>query len=162
MNAQLTRAANHNAFIALTTLLALVPLSSEGSTTRLDFEGLSRGEYVTTQFAVSDGVTITGFGGSNFGARIFDTNIPSGNWISSNPLYDPADPGFGDPDLGSPNQDFGGPGVGSEGGAGQPGENAVPLHNILIVDENGPDFPPDDQQVGGTIQSHSSGFFGST
>ncbi len=134
-------------------LLALAPLSAGASTTILDFEGPSRGDYITTQFTVSHGVTITGFGGANWGARIFDTNIPTGNWVTANTAYDPNDPEFGDLDLGSPNEaaPVPGPGVGSGGAPGQPGENLVPLNNILVVDENGPDFPPDDQQIGGTI-----------
>jgi len=47
---------------------------------------------------------------------------------SSNPL--------GDPDLGTPNKDFGGPGHGDGGASGQPGQNDTPLYNLLILAEN--------------------------
>jgi hypothetical protein len=50
--------------------------------------------------------------------------------------FDSASPTGGDFDLGTPNQDFGGPGLGSGGHAGQPGENALPLHGLLIKAEN--------------------------
>ncbi len=144
---------SHRSCLFLAGCLALAPLSAGASTTTIDFDGLPRGEYVTTQYTVGSGVVFTGFGGANWGARIFDTNIPTGNWATSNPLYDPADPSFGDLDLGSPNEasPIPGPGVGSGGAPGQPGENSVPLNNILILDENGPEFPPDDQEIGGTI-----------
>ncbi len=44
---------------------------------------------------------------------------------SSNPLLDS--------DLGTPNSTFGGPGVGSGGEQGQPGENKIALGNVLII-----------------------------
>ncbi|MEE8525840.1 MAG: hypothetical protein V3T72_18040 [Thermoanaerobaculia bacterium] len=40
-------------------------------------------------------------------------------------IFDTANPTGGDDDLGTPNQDFGGPGVGSGGGLGEIGANAV-------------------------------------
>ena len=68
-------------------------------------------------------------------AMIFDTASPTGN----------------DFDLGTPNQDFGGPGIGSGGNAGQPGENAVALGNVLIVSEDADSTDPDDDFGGGTL-----------
>jgi len=66
--------------------------------------------------------------------------------------FDSANPTGGDFDLGTPNETFGGPGVGGGGEVGQPGQNASALHNVLIsaenfVDANGDgliDVPDDD------------------
>jgi hypothetical protein len=66
-------------------------------------------------------------------------------------IFDSANPTGGDPDLGTPNVDFGGPGIGAGGGAGQPGANMVPLGKILIVSEDGDQTDPDDKGDGGTL-----------
>ncbi len=60
-------------------------------------------------------------------------------------------PTGGDNDLGSPNTDFGGPGVGSGGRSGQPGENDTALGNVLIISEDGHTHDPDDNYQGGTL-----------
>ena len=70
-------------------------------------------------------------------------NVEDGLMIldSSNPK-----PHYGDRnrDLGTANQDFGGPGVGDGGKAGQPGENSTDLGNVLIRSRFGnPDKPTD-------------------
>lgn len=76
---------------------------------------------------------------------------------SSNPsqhppmIFDSANPTGGDPDLGTPNQDFGGPGVGSGGGAGTPGENSLPLGKVLILSEDRDSGDPDDNAGGGRL-----------
>jgi hypothetical protein len=61
----------------------------------------------------------------------------------------------GDPDLGSPNElcDNAGPGVAKYDDAhfGQY-SNCVPLGNVLVIDERGPNKPPDDASVGGKIR----------
>jgi hypothetical protein len=54
-------------------------------------------------------------------------------------------------DLGSPNEGFGGPGRGTGGEEGQPGENRWPLGNILIISEDGNQDNPDDYYVGGIL-----------
>ncbi len=61
-------------------------------------------------------------------------------------------------DLGTPNHDFGGPGIGHGGREGHPGENAVAEGNLLIiaediVDNNNDDLvdDPDDEAHGGTM-----------
>ncbi len=82
-------------------------------------------------------------GGGPHTAIIFDSSAPTG----------------GDEDLGTPNEDFGGPGIGIGGEAGQPGENSVPLRNLLIIAENIVDSAPadgfvddpDDEAGGGVI-----------
>jgi len=38
-----------------------------------------------------------------------------------------------DTDLGTPNEDFGGPGIGEGGASGSPTENDEELHNLLII-----------------------------
>ncbi|MDY7092239.1 MAG: choice-of-anchor A family protein [Acidobacteriota bacterium] len=60
-------------------------------------------------------------------------------------------PTGGDPDLGTPNQDFGGPGVGAGGGLGMPGENSIPEGNILILSEDADSSDPDDDRNGGVM-----------
>ncbi|RMH38546.1 MAG: hypothetical protein D6694_12205 [Gammaproteobacteria bacterium] len=73
-------------------------------------------------------------------------------------LFDSSHPTGGDTDLGTPNQDFGGPGMGAGGKIGKPGENRYPLGNLLIVAENSKDDngdgridTPDDESSGGML-----------
>jgi uncharacterized repeat protein (TIGR01451 family) len=66
-------------------------------------------------------------------------------------IFDSADPTPGDKDLGSPNQDFGGPGSGSGGGLGQAGANQLALGKVLIVSADGDPSVPDDSDDGGTL-----------
>jgi hypothetical protein len=69
-------------------------------------------------------------------ARIFDSTKPTAN----------------DFDLGTPNAKCpgGGPGIGIDGVPGKPGENCIPLGNLLIIQEsNKPE--PDDNPVGGIL-----------
>ena len=72
-------------------------------------------------------------------AMIFDSNNPTG----------------GDVDLGTPNSDFGGPGIDADGNAatggnaGSPFQNNVTLDNILIVSEDLNSANPDDADVVG-------------
>ncbi|MBC8426594.1 hypothetical protein H8E07_20960 [bacterium] len=87
-------------------------------------------------------VSVTNNGGGPHSLIIFDSNNPTGQ----------------DSDLGTPNIDFGGPGIGSGGGAGASGENSVPLNNLLIcaediADGNGDGIvdDPDDEAGGCTI-----------
>ena len=90
-------------------------------------------------------ISVTNTGGGPHSAILFDSNNPTGE----------------DPDLGSPNQACpgGGPGVGVGGEPGQPGENCVPLNNLLIIAEDIVDISPndgivddpDDEAGGGTL-----------
>ena len=104
---------------------------------------LLTGQIIDSEFAV-DGITISvdNDGGGPDIAIIFDSAAPTG----------------GDPDLGAPNSDFGGPGVGSGGGIGGGGPNTVALGNVLIIAENSIDNnadnridTPDDEAGGGVI-----------
>jgi len=75
-------------------------------------------------------------------------------------IFNSADPTGEDFDLGTPNETFGGPGIGEGGEAGEPGENAIPLGNLLIIAEDIIDVDPhdglvddpDDEAKGGHIQ----------
>ena len=79
--------------------------------------------------------------------------------------FDTANPTGGDSDIGAPNQAFNatggelwdgvsprGPGVGSGGAQGQPGENRWPLGNALIVSQDNNQAVPNDYSGGGTLK----------
>ena len=102
----------------------------------LDFEGLSAGTIVSNQFP---GVVISAENrrtpsAGNL-AMIFDSSNPTGN----------------DLDLGSPNAEFGGPGIGAGGTSASDGTNDVALGNVLIISEDGDSSDPDDEARGGVF-----------
>jgi hypothetical protein len=97
-------------------------------------EQLSRGQIIDDEWALF-GIHVTTNDPNKHPAMIFDSAQPTGF----------------DPDLGSPNEDFGGPGQGSGGKEGQPGENRWPLGKILIISEDGDQDDPDDNYAGGTL-----------
>jgi len=66
-------------------------------------------------------------------------------------IFDSSNPTGEDPDLGTPNADFGGPGIGNGGKSGTPGENNLSLGKILIISEDNNPSDPDDNSDGGTI-----------
>ena len=101
---------------------------------KLTFEELQAGDIVTEQYA-GLGIHITTDDPVAHPAMIFDSFNPTG----------------GDPDLGTPNRDFGGPGIGVGGEFGQPGQNSIPLGKVLIISEDGDQTDPDDNAGGGTI-----------
>ncbi len=80
----------------------------------------------------------------------FTVNAPSTGPLM---IFDSANPTGGDVDLGSPNETCAppGPGIGTEGEVGQPGENCFPQRNLLIISEDGDGSDPDDAADGGTI-----------
>ncbi|WP_182870577.1 SdrD B-like domain-containing protein [Rhodopirellula sp. JC639] len=103
----------------------------------IDFDGYAKGTVIDNQYA-SLGVTISADNarsGAPDVAMIFDSSTPTG----------------GDHDLGTPNQDFAGPGVGYGGRSGATGENSVALGNVLIISEDGDSNDPDDEAHGGTV-----------
>ena len=106
----------------------------------VDFEhdsdgiALSAGEIITNQWA-ADGVFVTTDDPANHPAMIFDSANITG----------------GDVDLGTPNVDFGGPGIGVGGGLGAPGVNANALGNVLILSEDNDSADPNDRSEGGTF-----------
>ncbi len=72
--------------------------------------------------------------------------------------FDSDAPTGGDVDLGTPHQDFGGPGLGAGGANGTPGENQQTQHGLLIIAENAVDAnaddlidTPDDEARGGKL-----------
>ncbi|MDF1694811.1 MAG: Ig-like domain-containing protein [Saprospiraceae bacterium] len=65
-------------------------------------------------------------------------------------IFDSENPGSWDLDLGSPNEDFGGPGNGSGGGSGTIGENSKHLYNVLIINSDNSNTP-NDKSNGGTL-----------
>ncbi|MEJ2569884.1 MAG: PKD domain-containing protein, partial [Anaerolineales bacterium] len=106
----------------------------------LDFETDANGEALQAGTFIDDewaslGITITTNSPSAHPAMIFDSGNPTGN----------------DDDLGTPNEDFGGPGVGKGGEKGAPGENSVPLGNVLILSQDANPNDPNDYYGGGTF-----------
>jgi hypothetical protein len=97
----------------------------------LDFADLTPGQYITTELMETWGVKIRAVGKANGNknahtpgnaARVFDTNNPVGG-------------GHGDPDLGSPHNSCGGPGVGDGGQKGSLYENCIPMNNVLVIQD---------------------------
>ncbi|OUC08963.1 hypothetical protein RY27_05845, partial [Litorilinea aerophila] len=95
---------------------------------------LSKGQIIDEEWAAW-GIHVTTDRGPGHPAMIFDSTQPSG----------------GDADLGTPNEDFGGPGDGEGGGVGEPGENNRAQGKVLIISEDGDMSDPDDNGSGGTI-----------
>lgn len=92
---------------------------------KIDFSTLMRGDWVKKQYFMEHGVTITAWSSANLcitpnnAARIFDTSISD---IA--------------PDLGSPNESCGGPGVGDGGRRGSGGENCKTVGSKYTLTEN--------------------------
>ena len=68
-------------------------------------------------------------------------------------IFDSSDPSGGDFDLGSPNEDFGGPGIGAAGGTstGSLFPNDIEHGMVLIIAESDDSTDPDDNALGGTL-----------
>jgi hypothetical protein len=100
----------------------------------IDFEDLIEGGVVSEVFGDrgSGPVVVDGknpkFNPDTNAAVIFDSSCSPGGV--------PTDCSGEDADLGTPNQDFGGPGVGDGGAADSPFENHTALGNVLIIAEN--------------------------
>lgn len=120
--------------------------SNDGQAIVLDWEtdgnntALPAGTQITNQYA-------------NLGINITANN---NNGPDAAVIFDSSNPTGGDWDLGTPNSDFGGPGLGTGGRAGMQGANSVAENNILIIQERsqmcGNVFcTPDDDLDGGTI-----------
>ena len=91
----------------------------------IDFEGIAPGTILSEVYGNlgSGPVLVSGYNpflGDTNAAVIFDSSNPTGY----------------DDDLGTPNEDFGGPGIGEGGKAGSEFQNDLPQGNILIVAEN--------------------------
>jgi len=106
----------------------------------IDFDTDARGNPLAAGTIIAEqwsdwGVHITTSNPTWHPVMIFDSSNPTGN----------------DPDLGTPNQDFGGPGIGNGGKYGTPGENSLAQGKILIISTDGDTSDPDDYVGGGTI-----------
>lgn len=71
--------------------------------------------------------------------------------VASVMIFDSTNPTGGDFDLGTPNEEFGGPGIGRAGQRGRRYENAEARGNVLIISEDDDSSDPDDNQKGGTM-----------
>jgi hypothetical protein len=80
----------------------------------------------------------------------FEVTVNSNGSVDQAMIFDSANPTGGDADLGTPNQVFGGPGIGN-GGESDPGVNDIYLGNLLIISEDGDSNDPDDEASGGQI-----------
>lgn len=127
--------------LALLVLGAAVPAPAQET---IDFEGLPAGSIVNMVF---------GDGGS--GPVFVDGFNPLFPSFNAAMIFDSANPTGGDVDLGSPNSDFGGPGIDADGNpliggnAGSAFQHNRTLGNILIVSEDLDPADPDDADVPG-------------
>ncbi|MBN1825170.1 MAG: hypothetical protein JW958_02815 [Candidatus Eisenbacteria bacterium] len=118
-----------------------------------DFNGVPAGTVVAG--VLPGGGTAPGTAFPDFTLSV--TNNGSGP--NSIVIFDSANPTGGDWDLGTPNEDFSGPGVGSGGESGMPGENSEPLGHLIVIahdivdgDMDGLVDQPNDEAGGGLIR----------
>lgn len=95
---------------------------------------LAKGTLIAEQWA-GFGIHFSTQDPLNHPLMVFDSSAPSGD----------------DTDLGTPNLDFAGPGMGSGGGDNGGGPNATALGNVLIISEDADPADPDDHHLGGMI-----------
>lgn len=124
---------------------------------KIDFEGHPAGTILETVAAMTTGdmagpIAVSGL----------NPLVPSWNAAL---IFDSANPTGGDFDLGTPNETFGGPGVGVGGEVGSPTQNDVAQGNLLVIAENFYDNdgdgliddPDDEDQIGMVISLDFSG-----
>jgi len=106
----------------------------------IDFAGYAKGDSLSD---LGQGVSVVAYKrqGSKTGPMVPATAM----------IFDSAHPTGGDPDLGTPNEDFGGPGVGNAGKRGKPRENSMAQGNVIIISEDDNASNPDDHMHGGTL-----------
>lgn len=114
------------------------PLHAELVT--IDFEGFPPGQVVVGE--MPDGSVASP---ALFPYVIF--SVESYGSHNSLVIFDSSNPTGGDYDLGSPNKDFGGPGLGEGGNIGMPGQNDSGLGHVLIIAEQLTDLSPTDGLV---------------
>ena len=106
----------------------------------IDFEGFFPGEDASN---LGNGITVT--------AQRRDKR-KLGPFVSAIPMiFDSENPTGEDEDLGTPNTDFGGSGVGDGGGSSSLFPNAIGRGNVLIVSEDDDSSDPDDNAFGGYL-----------
>ncbi len=124
------------AAVALSMAFGTRTASAQGVTAVIDFESHSTGEVVSSVDGDAAGTAVGPIG--------LDGSIPSDPGTNRALIFDSSNPTGGDFDLGSPNNTFGGPGMGPAGEMGQPFENSFPLGKILIFAEDLVDTSPAD------------------
>ncbi|MEM1181715.1 MAG: SdrD B-like domain-containing protein [Acidobacteriota bacterium] len=77
--------------------------------------------------------------------------VAGGGGVDEVMVFNTGSPTGGDTDLGTPNETFGGPGIGGGGEAGQPNENRTFRGNVGIISANGDETNPNDNAGGGVI-----------
>lgn len=107
------------------------------ATIEFDIESLPAG-------TILDSVSADAGGGDLIGPIGVHGTLPSNPVPNSAVIFDSGMRTGGDSDLGTPNEDFGGPGVGADGGLGEPYQNDTAQWNILIVAEDLVDANNDD------------------
>lgn len=100
------------------------------SSETIDFENTTAGDIVDQVFSAG-GAGPVGVSGSN---PDLDSRFPPGP-NNAAVIFDTANPPGIDFDLGTPNEDFGGPGIGAGGEAGATYQNDTAKGNILIINE---------------------------
>ena len=110
----------------------------------IDFEGISN---ASSFLHAGRMVTVTA--GSSKGSR-----VPN--------LFNSANPVSSDTDLGTPNADFGGPGIGGDGSSTSAYPNFIPQKNILIIQNPVYAVPNDLNEKGAYLEIDLSAFNGVT
>ena len=130
--------------MALSMLPAFALLPSTVDAAEIDFEGLVEGQVIVS---VSNGAGATGLPNGFVTVRGFNPRLGTG--VNAAVVFDSDCPhappercsggeGSNDgADLGTPNEDFGGPGIGDGGGLQAPVQfqNETPLHNLAIIEK---------------------------
>lgn len=117
----------------------------------VDFEGLDAGCVVDS---LSSGNGISGpLVGSVSVVGVTPSLAPENTAI----IFDSANPTGGDPDLGTPNEDFGGLGEGTGGESGGIAPNMVALGKVLILAEDLVDTNPADGKIDDPDDTFESG-----
>jgi len=103
------------------------------------FEDFQPGEIVSSVFS----------SGGRGPIRFFAYN-PEFPDVNTAMIFDTDNPAFEDLDLGSPNETFGGPGIGNDGEFGMPFQNDRALGKVLIVSDDLDPNTPADERIPGT------------
>ncbi|MDZ4698380.1 MAG: T9SS type A sorting domain-containing protein [Rhodothermales bacterium] len=136
-------------FLAILVFLGLTAAPLRAQVQTITFDAMTKGQVVDSVRA--DG----GYGP----IRVFGSNLTNTPASNAAVLFDShcADGCTGsDPDLGSPNAKFSGPGVGFEGGRA-PYANTTALGNVLIVHEYPKEIAPFGQGVAGVTDPDDEG-----
>lgn len=116
----------------------------------IDFESLNTGDIAAEVYSANGAGPVSVWGTNpnhpdSNAAMIFDSSNPTGN----------------DWDLGTPNEDFGGPGIGTRGESDSPYANDVSLGKVLIITEDFDSNDPDDADLNGSSFSFDFSALGS-